>query len=214
MIKYVAQGLHLSWELIRGHWYIHGLQAPHISVFGGKWADQESDAYKAAYMISGLLVKHGFSVLTGGGPGVMAAANCGARDTAQAMHKSGVWTGGIGVRGVDMQFVNSCVPVFRTGSFFARKILLIDNASGFVIFPGGIGTVDELFEVLNLISTSKIKKVPVVLFDSRYWNLLFDWYCNAGIASGFILPDRRSLFTISDDPNHVVEILTKHQTSQ
>lgn len=206
------QGLRISWQLICGNWYLQSLQAPFITIFGGKLAHEDSDLYRSAYSIAGLLVEQGFSVVTGGGPGVMVAANCGARDAAQRHNKTGSWTAGIGVFGVDAEFTNSCVSVFKTKSFVARKMLLITNAVGFVIFPGGIGTMDELFELLNLIKTKKIPPVPVVLFDARYWGPLLDWYSNSGIASGLILAEHRNLFTVTDDPNHVIECIKKSKS--
>lgn len=208
MYKELKYGLRIAWENFCGNRLLNKLSGPIVSVFGGKLADESSDAYRAAYSIAELLVEKGYTIITGGGPGVMEAANCGAACKAHEISKQGLWTAGIGVYGVDAHFKNRCAQVYKTKSFLARKMLLINRSSGFIIFPGGIGTADELFEVLNLIKTGKIDPVPVVLFGSQFWQPLIDWY-DGSIAKGLILPEHKRLFQVTDDPYEVCSLILR-----
>lgn len=207
MIAECIQGVETTWELIKGKRHLSVLEGPMVTIFGGKHADEQMTASRNAFDVAAYLVEQGYSIVTGGGPGVMAAANCGAYNKAKELGKKGVWTSGIGVQGVDMDFKNPCADVYRTRQFFVRKQLLIYYSVGFVILPGGIGTMDELFELLNLIKTGKIKRVPVILLDTRYWHELIDWYEQAGIASGLISKENKELFVVTDDPAQVPHLM-------
>src|SRR5207249_2543618 len=124
-------------QLIRGIYHISRLAEPIITIFGGKFAQEESIYTRKAYELSMLCAEQGISVITGGGPGLMKAANCGVAETIMQKNKS-KYTLGIGIKSVDVDFKNKCAFVFRVDYFFIRKILLINYSSGFVIFPGGI----------------------------------------------------------------------------
>ena len=175
MIQSCIGAFSVGWELIKGSWYIRSLQGKkRITFFGGKNVEGTDDAARAAYKLAGIFVERDYSVLSGGGAGIMEAANCGSQDAAKRLGKKGNWTLGIGVFGLDEGYNNKCSFMYRVSKFFARKHLLICDSDAFVIFPGGIGTVDEFFEVLNLMKTNRIKEVPVILFDSRFWKSLVD----------------------------------------
>lgn len=206
MIQEIIQGVETAWELLWGKRYISQLQGQVVTIFGGKYAQEGQAVSQHAFQIGSLLVQKGYSVLTGGGPGVMAAANCGAYTKAKELQKNGTWTLGIGVQGVDADFVNPCAYVYKTKQFFVRKQLLIYFSDAFVVFPGGIGTADELFEILNLMKTHKIKQVPIILVDTQYWQSLFEWYDHA-IDKKFILAEHKNLFTLIDLPEELFEAL-------
>lgn len=207
-LKTLFEGLLMGWEFAIGSWRLSKLEAPFITIFGGKNIIETEEPAQRAHVIAAALVDHGYAVVTGGGPGIMVAANCGAQQKAIALNKKGLWTLGIGVRGVDTGYKNPCAPVYFTSNFFTRKHLLIYKSSGFVIFPGGIGTLDEFFEVLNLVKTGKIAPVPIILVDKQYWKPIIDWYYNSGIESGFILKEHAKLFAIADDPHEVCVFLS------
>jgi uncharacterized protein (TIGR00730 family) len=178
------------------------LQGDIVAIFGGEEAYKGGKYQEQAYKIAAQCVEQGMSIITGGGSGIMAGANCGAHDKAQELGLKNK-TLGIGVHGVDVDFVNPCAPVYWTSYFFMRKWLLIKYSSGFIIFPGGIGTVDEVFEVFNLIKTGKIQRVPVVLFDTEYWQPIIDWYDKA-VQKQFVLEEYKDLFMVTNDINKAV----------
>lgn len=187
---------------IYGLWQISRLKQPIVTIFGGKRAHKEDVYYQQAFTLAGILAQQGISVLTGGGPGIMEAALCGA----YAQEKKGRSLG-IGVQGVDVGFKSICgQKTIFLGDFMSRKKLLIDYSCGFIIFPGGIGTADELMEVLNLIKTKKIKSVPVVLIGTKYWKPLLDWFALA-IKEHFIEPEHATIFEITDDVQHAINII-------
>src|SRR5690606_34188715 len=136
-----------------------------------------------ANQIAAWLVEQEMSVLTGGGPGIMEAANCGA---VRSLHKDEVHSIGIGVRGLN-EPKNVCVEeYFELDYFFARKWLLTQYSVGFIVFPGGFGTLDELSEVLTLIQTRQMKKVPIVLFGKDYWRPFLQWVREEALPHGLI----------------------------
>ena len=197
------------WQLMRGLVKLSGLQGPIVSVFGGKGVGKESVYFEAAYKLSGQLVENGFSIITGGGPGIMSAANCGALDKAKSLGLNKIHTLGIGVHSVDVDFENPCANVFFTNYFFVRKRLLFRYSCGFVIFPGGIGTMDEFFEILNLIKVEKMKPVPIILFGTSYWKPMLTWY-NQAVEQRFISTEYKSLFTVADSTDHVQIVIDAH----
>ncbi len=173
------------------------LQGKIITIFGGREAHKGGKYEKQAYKIATQCIEQGMSIITGGGPGVMNGANCGAHDKAQELGLKNK-TLGICVPGVDIGFVSSCAPVYWVDYFFMRKWLLIRYSCGFIIFPGGIGTLDETFELLNLVKTYKIPQIPIVLFDKDYWQPIIDWYDKA-LDKKFILKEFKHLFMVTDD---------------
>jgi hypothetical protein len=141
----------------------------------------------------------GFSIVTGGGPGVMEAANKGAR-------RAGVTSVGLNINLPEEQVCNAYATRSITfDHFFARKVMLVKYASAFVIIPGGLGTLDELTEVLTLMQTHKIKPFPVVLFDSAYWEGFLVWLKRFALDRGFISEDDLDLLRICDHPDEVIE---------
>ena len=171
---------------------------PAVSVFGSARIDSEDPFYEAAREVGAELARAGLAVITGGGPGVMEAANRGCREA-----------GGLSVGcNIELPFeqgMNEYVDLgidFRY--FFVRKMMFVKYAEAFVVFPGGFGTLDELFEALTLIQTGKVHHFPVVLFGSSFWSGLADWLRQPVLAEGMIGPEDMALFHVSDDPVEVV----------
>lgn len=203
----VGIGFKCMWGFLRGFIALTRMPTPTATIFGGKNVRKDSELAQQVYQLSRLLVKHNISVLTGGGPGVMLAANCGA---ASIEHKKKrTMTLGIGVNGVDAPFVNECAKVVKVPYFFIRQWLLVRYSQAFIIFPGGVGTVDELFETLNLMKLNKIPTLPIILIDKNYWQPLVDWYYKKGLPQEFIPEHAKDLFVLVDDINQAFEIVKK-----
>jgi uncharacterized protein (TIGR00730 family) len=171
---------------------------PAISVFGSARTEPGSPAYRDAEVLGGLLAQAGYAVITGGGPGIMAAANKGA-------HEAGGLSIGLGIEIPAEQGLNPWVDLgvdFRY--FFARKVMFVKYATGFVVFPGGMGTLDELFEAVTLVQTSKISGFPIVLVGRAYWSGLLGWLRDTVVAAGNISPDDLGLFQVVDGPEAAV----------
>jgi len=212
-MRLLLQSVHGGIQLGYGLYHLSRLRGPIVSVFGGKWVNGEHEYAKQAYELSGRLVEHGFSIITGGGPGIMAAANCGAQKKKEELKIKEECTLGVGVAGVDVDFVNTCATnLVQTRSFFVRKWLLIRYSSAIVVFPGGIGTVDELFDVLNLQKFNTVKLMPVILVSRSYWQGLIDWY-NQSIAQGIIRPEYKNLFTITDDLDEAYSLICAYHNN-
>jgi uncharacterized protein (TIGR00730 family) len=180
-------------ELVAAFDALEGV-GPAISVFGSARAGRGSATYAAARELGRLLAADGYAVITGGGPGVMEAANRGA-------HEAGGRSIGLGIELPKEQGLNPWVDLgvdFRY--FFARKVMFVKYASGFVAFPGGMGTLDELFESLTLVQTDKIRGFPIVLMDRAYWAGMVDWLRDTVAEAGAIAPDDLDLFTGVDTP--------------
>jgi uncharacterized protein (TIGR00730 family) len=178
-----------------------------ISIFGSARSKPDDPDYKAAEETAALLVTEGFAVITGGGPGVMEAANKGAFEA-----------GGLSV-GCNIELPFEQRPnAYQTKSltfkyFFVRKMMFVKYSLGFIIFPGGFGTFDELFEALTLIQTKKIRNFPIILFGSSYWNGLLKWLHDVVMAEGKISDIDFRMIQIADSPAEVVEIVVRSQSS-
>lgn len=178
-----------------------------ISIFGSARSKPDDPDYKAAEETAALLAAEGYAVITGGGPGIMEAANRGAFEA-----------GGISV-GCNIELPFEQRPnAYQTKSltfkyFFVRKMMFVKYSLGFVIFPGGFGTLDELFEALTLIQTRKIRNFPVILFDSRYWSGLLNWMRDVLLPEGKISEIDFQMLHITDSPAEVVEIVTRSQST-
>ena len=186
-------------EFFSGFEVVAGIASPAVSIFGSARVKEDHPAYRAAREAGRLFVKRDFAVVTGGGPGVMEAANRGAQE-------AGGLSVGFNIQLPHEQEENPYLDVslmFR--HFYVRKTMFVKAAEGFVIFPGGFGTLDELFESLTLIQTGKIRHFPVVLFDSGYWSGLTDWLRSRLLADGMISPEDRDLLVVTDEPAHAVE---------
>jgi uncharacterized protein (TIGR00730 family) len=169
-----------------------------VSCFGSARTPESHPDYALARETAKRLGAAGFAIITGGGPGLMEAANRGARDAG---------TRSVGVN-IDLPFEQAPNPyqdiALRFHYFFTRKIMFVRFATAFVVFPGGFGTLDELFEALVLIQTRKIRHFPVVLIRPEYWRGLTDWVRERLVADGMIAPSDLDLFTVTDDPDEVV----------
>ena len=178
-----------------------------ISIFGSARSKPNDPDYKAAQETAALLAKEGFAVITGGGPGIMEAANRGAFEA-----------GGLSIGcNIELPFEQRPNP-YQTRSltfkyFFVRKMMFVKYSLGFVIFPGGFGTFDELFEALTLIQTKKIRDFPVVLFGSSYWSGLLNWIRDVVLVDGKIADHDLKLFHVTDSPEEVVKIVTSSQSA-
>jgi hypothetical protein len=173
-----------------------------ITIFGSARLGEGDPYYAKARQLAGLLAQEGFAVITGGGPGIMEAANRGC-------HEAGGLSIGCNIELPHEQSVNPYVDLgveFRY--FFARKTMFVKYADAFAIFPGGFGTLDELFESLTLIQTGKIKHFPVVLIGKEYWSGLISWLRSQAIAHGAIAADDLDLFHVTDDMDEACRLLT------
>ena len=204
-----------DWQEIKAHdtWQIFKIMAefvdgfeklgkigPCVSIFGSARTKPGHKFYNLAEEIAFKLTKEGYGIITGGGPGIMEAANKGAFD---AGGKS------VGLN-IELPFEQSSNPYIDPDKlitfdyFFVRKLMFIKYAQGFVVLPGGFGTMDELFEALTLIQTKKIGKFPIVLAGRDYWSGLFDWIKNTLLEEKMIDEKDLSLFLLADDADHAV----------
>ena len=178
-----------------------------IAIFGSARTRSDDADYKAAQETGALLAAKGFAVITGGGPGIMEAANRGAFEA-----------GGLSIGcNIELPFEQRS-NAYQTLSltfkyFFVRKMMFVKYSLAFVIFPGGFGTLDELFEALTLIQTRKIRNFPIVLFGTRYWSGLLDWLRADVLVGGKISENDMNMFHVTDSPAEVVEIVTQSQSS-
>jgi len=186
--------------------FVHGINrladiAAAVSIFGSARTPTDHPMYEAARETAYLLAKAGFAIITGGGPGIMEAANRGA-----------VEAGGVSVGcNIQLPYEQRLNPYVRIAVefhyFFVRKTMFAKYSEGFVLFPGGYGTLDELFEALTLIQTRKLREFPVVLFGSDYWRGLVEWLKNTVAAAKNISPEEFELFQLSDSPREVRDIM-------
>jgi uncharacterized protein (TIGR00730 family) len=172
-----------------------------VSFFGSARTPRDHPRYQAAREMARTLGHHGFAIITGGGPGIMEAANRGARD-------AGVPSVGLGIDLPGEQGLNEWVDVeLNFHYFFARKVMFVRYASGFVVYPGGFGTLDELFEAATLRQTEKIRYFPIVLIGTDYWGGLVDWMSDSVLGAGNIGADDVRMLELCDDPRDVLPIL-------
>jgi uncharacterized protein (TIGR00730 family) len=187
-------------ELARGFAALAGVERA-VSVFGSARTPPGHPDYLLATEVARALGNAGYAIITGAGPGIMEAANRGAREAE-------VRSIGCNIRLPQEQDVNPFVDLrIDFDHFFARKVMFVRYASAFVIHPGGFGTMDELFESLNLITTATIRHFPVVLVGSDHWQGLLAWMDHHMVGSGEIEPAEAGLLRVSDDPAEVVAII-------
>jgi uncharacterized protein (TIGR00730 family) len=178
---------------------------PAVSVFGSARTRPDDPLYATTVTLAGRLATAGLAVITGGGPGIMAAANQGAAEA-----------GGTSVGlGIELPFESGLNPYVNLGInfryFFARKTMFVKYAQGFVVMPGGFGTLDELFESLTLVQTRKVTSFPVVLFGRSYWQGLLDWLRSTALSHGTISAGDLDLFTVTDDVDEAVAAMLANQ---
>jgi hypothetical protein len=187
-------------ELRMGFDALSGVGAA-ASIFGSARTQPDDPDYELARETARIIGETGMGIITGGGPGIMEAANRGAKD-------AGALSVGLNIELPFEQGGNPyCDIALEFHYFFARKIMFVRYASGFVVFPGGFGTMDELWEALTLIQTGKIVEFPVVLVGSDYWRGLVDWLDERMLTEGNISPGDVELFTLTDDPAEVRDLL-------
>jgi uncharacterized protein (TIGR00730 family) len=180
-----------------------GRIGPAVSIFGSARTGENDPTYELARRTAHMLGSAGFAVITGGGPGIMAAANRGARD-------AGVRSVGLNIELPFEQETNPYVDLaLRFHHFYTRKVMFVRYACAFVVFPGGFGTLDELFEALTLIQTGKIRHFPVVLVERSYWQGLIDWARERLLSEAKIAPEDLNLMRLRDDPAEIVEIVVE-----
>jgi len=178
-----------------------------ISIFGSARTRVDDPYYRAAEETAALLVREGFAVITGGGPGIMESANKGAFEA-----------GGQSIGcNIELPFEQGSNPYLTRGLkfkyFFVRKMMFVKYSLGFIIFPGGFGTLDELFEALTLIQTKKIRNFPVVLFGSDYWAGLLSWIRDYALKEGKVTEQDLQLLHVTDSPAEVVKCIVDSQSS-
>jgi len=187
--------------ILYGVWLILKLPKPRVTIYGGRFVKNNSIPGRAAAHLASLCAQHHISVLTGGGPGIMDAAACSVNGRSKTL--------GITVRGLEkLEAVSLCNDrlIFLL-SFPARKWLLREFSQGFVVFPGGIGTLDEFTELMMLMQLGQLKRSPIVLFGSAYWHQFLEWFYNTAINEGTITPDVRDYFIVTDDPEEAFILL-------
>ena len=191
-------------EFLAGFQLIQQIDRPAVSIFGSARIAEGSPSYEQARATGRAFADAGFAVVTGGGPGVMEAANRGCKDA------DGLSVG-FNIALPFEQGLNPWVDLALTfDHFHVRKVMFVKAAEGFVIFPGGFGTQDELWEALTLRQTRKIGDFPIVLFDSDYWEELVDWVRDEMLDDGLISPDDLAGLIVTDDPAEAVRLVVSH----
>ena len=173
-----------------------------IGVFGSARTPRKDPMYTAATRIGRGLAEAGYATLTGGGPGIMEAANKGALEA-----------GGVSVGlGIELPFEQSLNKYVSLGInfryFFARKVMFLKYSQGFVVMPGGFGTFDEVFEALTLVQTRKVTSFPIVLFGTEFWSPMLNWLNDQVLAHDYVSPSDRSLIQLTDDADEAVSLVT------
>jgi uncharacterized protein (TIGR00730 family) len=189
-------------ELVRGYKALAKVDCG-ITIFGSARVPPGDPVYELARTVARRLGEAGFDIITGGGPGVMEAANQGAKE-------AGALSIGLNIELPFEERPNPHQDIELTFHyFFTRKIMFVRYATGFVVLPGGFGTLDELFEALVLIQTRKIRNFPVVLVGTAFWAPMLDWLRETLVADGYINPEDMDLMALTDDPDEVVRLASR-----
>jgi len=179
-----------------------------VAIFGSARTPPDDPEYKAAQETAALLAQAGCSVITGGGPGIMEAANRGA-------FEAGGTSVGCNIELPHEQGSNPYLTLsLKFKYFFVRKMMFVKYSDAFIIFPGGFGTLDELFEALTLIQTKKIHNFPVVLYGSQYWKGMLEWLRGPMLGEAKIVEDDLKRLHLTDSPSEIVEIISRFQNAQ
>ena len=198
-----------SWRLfkIMGE-FVEGVEGLHdlgsaVSIFGSARTRPDDPQYKKAQAIAALFVKNGFGVITGGGGGIMEAANKGAAE-------AGGVSVGLNIRLPFEQKPNPYATIqMEFNYFFIRKVMFIKYAAAYVVMPGGFGTMDELFEVMTLVQTRRIRPFPVIMVGSDYWGGLLEWIHSQLLGQSLISPTDMDIIQVLDDPEEIVATVRK-----
>ena len=198
-----ARAAEIGDEFLQGFLAVQRIGRPAFTVFGSARVKPDDPIYADALEVGRRIAQAGFAVVTGGGPGVMEAANRGARE-------AGGVSVGFNIELPHEQHENRYLDLSLTFEhFYARKTMFVKAAEGFVIFPGGFGTLDELFESLTLIQTGKVLHFPVVLFGSAYWTDLADWIGDELLREGMISAEDVELLHLTDDPEEATQLVVE-----
>ena len=190
-------------EFLGGFQKVLEIDRPAVSIFGSARVPEDSAPYRDARATAKLFAERQFAVVTGGGPGVMEAANRGCKE-------GGGLSVGFNIALPHEQGINPYCDIEMTFKHFhARKTMFVRAAEGFVIFPGGFGTLDELFEALTLIQTGKVLNFPVVLFGADYWGEMLGWIRTELLADGMISPEDVELLHVTNDPAEAVQLVVE-----
>ncbi|MEV2274184.1 TIGR00730 family Rossman fold protein [Nocardiopsis sp. NPDC049922] len=194
--------LRIQSEFVEGFGLLSELPSA-VSVFGSARVKPDSDHYALGVTVGARLARAGYATITGGGPGMMEAANKGAQEA-----------GGMSVGlGIELPFEQTLNPYIDVGMtfryFFVRKTMFVKYAQAFVVLPGGFGTLDELFEAVTLVQTNKVTRFPVVLVGREFWGGLYEWIESRLLENGLISPADTELLQLTDDPDEVVDIIRK-----
>ena len=194
-------------EFVEGFDRMSGI-GPAVSIYGSARIKPDDEYYKQTEEIARRLGELGFTIITGGGPGVMEAANRGARD-------AGANSVGLNIELANGQGCNDFTTQSLTFKhFFVRKVMLVKYATAFIIMPGGLGTLDELTEILNLIQTQMMRPFPVILFSSAYWKGFLDWIKATVLTENMISESDLNLLRVCDKPEEVAEVVQKWYIKQ
>jgi uncharacterized protein (TIGR00730 family) len=213
----------INWRLFYGMWRLTRLPQPAITVFGGSRISKDNPYSNLAYELSKKLANEGFSIITGGGQGIMEAANQGAFEFAQEklkeckgwgcnhrQCKKRLVTIGIGVVRLGEEKMNPYThDIIIMDHFFSRKWMLVRYSIGFVVFPGGFGTMDELFETITLIQTQRMAPMPILLMGKEYWEPLTDWITDQWLKRGLISHGDEKIINVVDCADDAIEIIKK-----
>lgn len=215
-LKFLKSLFEINARLMWGMWRLTKLKQPAITVFGGSRIKHNSVHSHAAAHLAKKLVAHGYSIITGGGPGIMEAANYGAMEyvkeckLADPSQCNVPVSAGIGLLQLNLEHANIYTQETITMShFFSRKWLLVRYSQGFVIFPGGFGTLDELFEIVTLRQTNKMQQAPIILINKDYWQPIIDWQYEKALKNGLISKDDCSIFTVLDSVDDAFDYITE-----
>jgi len=199
--------LEIMAEFVQGTESLTRIQ-PAVTIFGSARVQPGSPYYVLTETLARALSDAGFSVISGGGPGIMEAANKGA----YAGKSPSV---GLNIELPNEQHANAYQDISQTfRHFFARKVMFVRHTSAFVIMPGGYGTLDELMEVLTLVQTHKIRRIPIILMQRDFWQGLLDWLRTALAGGGMIAPEDLDLIQVMDEPQAVVDAIFRHYEHQ
>ncbi|MBN1643312.1 MAG: TIGR00730 family Rossman fold protein [Dehalococcoidales bacterium] len=194
-------------EMVEGFDKLAGIE-PAVTIYGSARITPDDELYNQTAEIARRLGELGFSIITGGGPGIMEAANRGAAE-------AGVKSVGLNIELPEEQACNVyATKVVTFKHFFVRKVMLVKYATAFVIMPGGLGTLDELTEVLTLMQTHKIKPFPVILYDGKFWKGFLDWLRSDVLIRGYISGEDFDLLRVCDTPTAVIEAVQKWYIKQ
>jgi len=190
-------------ELVEGFDTLSGIKGPAVSFFGSARTTPEDRYYKLTSAIAGELARQGYAIITGGGPGIMEAANRGARD-------AGGYSIGLNINLPFEQEPNDFTNLpLSFKYFFVRKVMFIKYAMAFICMPGGFGTLDEAFEAITLIQTRRIKPFPIILVGSDFWSGLMSWLNEKLLASGNVAQEDMKIISLMDDPGEIVSYIKR-----